>query len=133
MSNAQFWYSLEDMVFAVAMFLTAFGLVAITQFYRYRKNRDLQATIRAAIEKGQELPVEVLEALNQPRKKPEPQKDRDLRRGIVLMAVGLGVGTFGYLIGEEEVVGPLMGIGSIPLLIGLGLTLLWILRTRHEH
>ena len=123
---------LEDIVVPVATLLTAFGIVAIIQYFRYRKNQALQTTILAAVEKGQELPMEALEAISRPRK-PEPKKDQDLRRGVVLIAVGLGIGAFGNLIGDEDSVGPLMGIGSIPLLIGLALTALWIFRTRHDN
>ena len=122
---------LADRLVPITALLTTFGIVAVIQYFRYQRNQALQATIRAAIEKGQELPMEALEAISQP-KKPEPKKDQDLRRGVVLIAVGLGIGAFGYLIGDEDAFGPMMGIGSIPLLIGLGLTLLWVLRSRHD-
>ena len=54
---------LEDIVVPVATLLTAFGIVAIIQYFRYRKNQALQTTILAAVEKGQELPMEALEAI----------------------------------------------------------------------
>lgn len=119
-------------IIAIALpLLMAFGIVAVVTYYRFRKRREVQETIRIAIEKGQELPTEFLETISSP-KKDQPRKDRDLRRGLVLIAVGLGVGLFGVLVGDDEAVGPLMGIGSIPLLIGLAFTALWLLRTRHD-
>lgn len=120
----------EGILVPIVLFLVIGGTIAASEYFKYRKRRDLQVTIRAAIEKGQELPAEVLETISNP--KTRPKKDHDLRRGIVLTAVGLGIGAFGLLVGDEDAVGPLMGIGSIPLLIGLGLTLLWVLRSRHE-
>lgn len=111
-------------------FLLAGGIVGFVTYFRFRKRREVQETIRIAIEKGQELPTEFLETISSPKE--EPKKDQDLRRGVVLVAVGLGIGAFGFLVGEDDAVGPLMGIGSIPLLIGLALTALWILRTRHN-
>lgn len=120
----------EGILVPIVLFLVIGGTLGVVEYFKYRRRRDLQGTIRAAIEKGQELPAEVLETISNPRKK--PKKDQDLRRGVVLIAVGLGIGAFGYLVGEEDAIGPLMGIGSIPLLIGLGLTLLWIVRTRHD-
>ncbi len=120
----------EGIFVPIVLFLVIGGTIAISEYFKYRKRHDLQDTIRAAIEKGQELPAEVLETISNP--KAQPKRDQDLRRGIVLAATGLGIGAFGYLIGEEDAMGPLMGIGSIPLLIGLGLTLLWFLRSRHE-
>ncbi|MYH33385.1 MAG: hypothetical protein F4013_03100 [Gammaproteobacteria bacterium] len=106
------------------------GTIALITYYRFRRRREVQETIRVAIEKGQELPTEFLETISSPKSR--PKKDQDLRRGVVLIAVGLGIGAFGVLVGEDDAVGPLMGIGSIPLLIGLALTALWILRTRHN-
>lgn len=106
------------------------GTIALITYYRFRRRREVQETIRVAIEKGQELPTEFLETISSPKSR--PKKDQDLRRGVVLVAVGLGIGAFGVLVGEEDAVGPLMGIGSIPFLIGLALTALWILRTRHN-
>ena len=106
------------------------GIIALITYFRFRRRREVQETIRIAIEKGQELPTEFLETISSPKNR--PKKDQDLRRGVVLTAVGLGIGGFGFLVGEADAVGPLMGIGSIPLLIGLALTALWILRTRHN-
>ena len=106
------------------------GTIALITYFRFRRRREVQETIRVVIEKGQELPTEFLETISSP--KDRPKKDQDLRRGVVLTAVGLGIGAFGFLVGEDDAVGPLMGIGSIPLLIGLALTALWILRTRHN-
>ncbi len=99
-------------------------------FFRFKRDRDIQNTLRTALEKGHEVPAELLEQISDP--KAPPKKDQDLRRGVVLVAVGLGIGAFGYLVGEDDAFGPLAGIGSIPLLIGLGLTLLWVLRSRHS-
>ncbi|MDE0679389.1 MAG: DUF6249 domain-containing protein [Gammaproteobacteria bacterium] len=106
------------------------GTIALITYFRFRRRREVQETIRIAIEKGQELPTEFLETISSPKSR--PKKDQDLRRGVVLTAVGLGIGAFGVLVGEDDAVGPLMGIGSIPFLIGLALTALWILRTRHN-
>ena len=114
----------------VGMLLPAL-IIALVFYFVHRGRREVQRTIRAAIEKGQDLPTEFLENINRP--KAQPRKDQDLRRGIILTAVGLGIGAFGFLVGEEDAIGPFMGIGSIPLLIGIGLTILWVVRSRHEN
>ena len=106
------------------------GTIAWITYYRFRRRREVQETIRVAIEKGQELPTEFLETISSP--KDRPKKDQDLRRGVVLIAVGLGIAAFGVLLGDDDSVRPLLSIGSIPFLIGLALTALWILRTRHN-
>ncbi|MCY3605292.1 MAG: DUF6249 domain-containing protein [Gammaproteobacteria bacterium] len=118
--------------FAAVVFI--FGPVIVIPvawfYFKFKKDREIQNTLRTALEKGHEVPAELLEQISDP--KVQPKKDQDLRRGIVLVAVGLGIGAFGYLVGEDDAFGPLAGIGSIPLLIGLGLTLLWVLRSRHD-
>ena len=110
--------------------LLVIGVVALVTYYRFRRRREVQETIRLAIEKGQELPAEFLETISSPKE--QPKKDQDLRRGIVLIAVGVGIAAFGFLVGEENAMRPLLGIGSIPFLIGLAFTALWVLRTRHD-
>ena len=121
----------EGILVPIVLFLVIGGTISVSEYLKYRRRNDLQETIRTAIEKGQELPAEVLETISRP--KPPPRKDQDLRRGVMLIALGVGIGAFGYFIGDDDAMGPLMGIGTIPLLIGLALTVLWILRTRHDN
>ena len=87
------------------------GTIALITYFRFRR-REMQETIRIALEKGPGTAHGVLETISSPKNR--PKKDQDLRRGVVLTAVGLGIGAFGYLVGEDDAVGPLMGIGSIP-------------------
>lgn len=116
---------------AVVLIFGPVIIIPVAWFYfKFKRDREIQNTLRTALEKGHEVPAELLEQISDP--KVQPKKDQDLRRGIVLIAVGLGIGAFGFLVEEDAVVGPLIGIGSIPLLIGLGLTLLWVLRSRHD-
>jgi len=61
-------------------------LVAIVAYARHRNQRLRHETIRLALEKGQPLPPEILDPVD--RRDPAL---RDLRRGLVLVAIGLGV------------------------------------------
>ena len=81
-------------IFSVTLpFVLAGVIVGLVTYYQFRKRREVQETIRLAIEKGQELPTEFLETITRP--KDPPRKDRDLRRGVVLVAVGLGIAALG--------------------------------------
>ena len=116
-------------IFSVTLpFVLAGVIVGLVTYYQFRKRREVQETIRLAIEKGQELPTEFLETITRP--KDPPRKDRDLRRGVVLVAVGLGIAALGYFLSSADAM-DLVGIGAIPFLIGLAFITLWILRTRH--
>jgi hypothetical protein len=50
-----------------------------------------------------------------------PTSLSDIRTGIIWLAVGAGIGAFGFMIGYEEAEAfhPMLGIASIPAVIGL--------------
>lgn len=104
----------------ITMFLSvAFVIVAMFAF-RYRARRDMQQTIRTAIDKGHELTPELIDRLGEPAKKP----GADLRRGIVWLAIGVGFALFGVVLGEEDAVQPLLAVSAFPAVIGIAFLLL---------
>ena len=44
---------------------------------------------------------------------------------MVSVALGLGIGSFGLLLGESDAVRPFIAIGNVPLLVGLAMIGLW--------
>jgi hypothetical protein len=84
--------------------------------------------VRAAIEKGQALTPEFLAGLTEaPRRN---TTNRDLRFGIIAVALGIGIAMFGWIVREEEVQRVLLAIGNVPFLIGLALIALWKFQPR---
>jgi hypothetical protein len=119
---------MEDLIplTAVVMpFVMVIAIVVIPAWLKSRERREMQATLRAAIEKGQPVPPEVIDAITRNVKSP-PTAHGDLRTGLIWLAVGLGLAVFGAVIGyqEEEALHPLLGIAAIPALIGVAFTLL---------
>lgn len=108
-------------------FLMVIAIVAIPAWLKSRERREMQATLRMAIEKGQPVPPEVIDAITRDRKI-APTSHSDLRTGMIWLAVGLGVAAFGAVIGyqEQEALHPLLGIAAIPGLIGLAFIVLSI-------
>ena len=115
-------------------FLAAVILVPI--YLRHRDRTQMQETLRTALEKGQTLPTELVTALqNSVASKTVPTREGDLRRGIVLVAVGLGFCFLGYglwygLMTVDDTAayitgGCTAGFGAIPGLIGLAYLILW--------
>jgi hypothetical protein len=96
-------------------FIALFGCVLATVVFRWRRDRQLHETLRAMIERGTQIPVELLT--------PPRQKNADLRRGAVLVGLGLGGILFGLF--SEHVSGGLWSVGLIPLLVGAGYFLAW--------
>ena len=118
-------------------FIASFFLVPA--YLRYRERDRMHDTLRIAFEKGQPIPPEVIAALQSnvaPRVASTPE--RDLRRAIILIAIGLGFCGLGYalwfgLMSVNEIAAwtsgaSTAGVGAIPGLIGLGYLLLWATR-----
>lgn len=100
-------------------------------YLKSRERRELQETVRAAIDKGQPLPPEMIEAMTRDVSKTLPSRTRDIRRGIIWLAVGVGIAAFSYLsaIGWHdhdagEFFGGTAGIAAIPVTIGLAFLVL---------
>jgi hypothetical protein len=110
----------EEMI-PIVMFLTM-GLVFVVFLYlKFRGKAEAQQTIRLALDKGTELSPEFIKQIGEP----EPPKDRDLRRGMIWIAVGIGFVLLALGINEEDAMGPLMGTASFPILIGIAHLIMW--------
>jgi hypothetical protein len=105
----------------IVLFLAVAATFCVKYYLAYRTRRDLQATVRNALERGQPLTPEILDRLGQPSR----PKNADLRQGVIGIAIGLGIAAFGFALGHEEAVRPLLAIGTVPLLIGLAYLALW--------
>ena len=104
----------------LSMFIGLALVLSLWVWFRYKAKRDLQITIRTAIEKGQGLSPELVENLVNPPVSPQ----RDLRRGVISVGVAVAFALFAVFIGEEDAFGPLMGVSMFPLSIGVGYLLM---------
>lgn len=109
--------------------LTVFGapvlIVGLILYFSFSRSRALHRTVRMMVEKGQPVP----EALLNP---PPAQRQRsDVRRGVVLTMIGVGVTVFLGAASEWE--GGAWTLGLIPLLIGVGYLLVWKLDTKRDN
>lgn len=89
--------------FALAAFIVAAAL-----FARHRNQELRHATIRMALDKGQPIPAELLDA-------PPPRREGDLPRGVKLLSVGVGLSLFLFLI--QNRVWP---VGLVLVALGIG-------------
>ncbi len=109
-----------SMLIPISLFAMIAAIVIVPTWLKSRERREMQATLRAAIDKGQPLPAEIIDAMTK-NVKVAPTSLSDLRAGVIWLAVGLGIAAFGYMVGFEDsdAFQPLVGIGSIPAIIGL--------------
>lgn len=104
------------------VFMTIFGapvfIVAVIMYFTFSRNRLMHKTIRMMVEKGQPVPPALLAP-----PAPAQRQRSDMRRGVVLVMVGLGIMLFFGAVNNWE--GGSWAIGIIPFLIGAGYLLVW--------
>jgi len=106
----------------LAFFLTILLGLTATLVLRYRKHAQLQETLRLMIEKGADIPPELIA--------PPVPPYGDLRRGVVLIGAGLSLAilvglVWGFASGA-------WAVGLIPAFIGAGYLFVWRLSRRAE-
>src|SRR5436305_14310342 len=96
-----------EAVFILAIIFGSIASVIIVPFYlRSQERIRVQETLRAAIEKGQPLPTEVMatmeDAARNVQLRAAPSPARDLRTGIIWLGIGLGFAAMGVAFGYEQ-------------------------------
>jgi len=106
-----------------------FMIIAIVvgpAWLKSRERREMQAVFRAAVEKGQPLPPELIDAMTKDQVRKLPSASRDLRMGVILLALSAGIAaaflTLGYGIDQDAT--HIAGFAAIPGAIGLAFIIL---------
>jgi hypothetical protein len=118
---------MEDILVPLGFFAMVAAIVLVPVWLRSRNKQEMQATVRTAIEKGQALPPELVDAMTKDIKPPkESTAVRDIRAGVILIAVGAGLAVMGLILGQrhDEAFHPLLGAAAIPALIGIAYVVL---------
>lgn len=113
---------MQSVVIVAIIFGTIAALAIVPVYFKSLERQRLQETLRAAIDKGQPLPPEVIEALTSDVKvRPKPSPQRDLRVGIIWVGVAVGIAALGIALSfdEPDATYPLLGVAAFPGFIGL--------------
>jgi hypothetical protein len=126
-------------IFGIFMIIAVVvGPIWIRSYYQEKERAQLHETLRVAYEKGQPPPPELIEKLTSGARIEVGSSggESDLRRAVVLIAVGLGMAGLGLglgygisqasQIGGWIVAGSIAGAGAIPGMIGIAYLLLWL-------
>ena len=111
----------EDTLVPIVLFTVIAVTFCVKYFFAHRNRQDTQNTVRLALERGQPLSPELLDRLGQT---PPPRRN-DLRRGVVGICLGIGLGAFGLVLGQPDAVRPMLAVGLVPLLLGFAYLVLW--------
>ena len=122
---------MEDFIPIIAILVCVGGPIAIflalilgPGYYRDRERARLQETLRKAIDAGQSLPVEVIDAVAK-ASETLPTRTRDFRRAVILLAIAGAFTTMGFIADfysfddHANGAGVLWGIATIPGFVGL--------------
>jgi hypothetical protein len=111
-----------DGVWIPIVMFVMIGLAVVAYFYWNHKNRaDIMATVQKAIDSGSALSAELLMQLGaavNPR-------GRDLRRGVLFLALGIAGLLCSMFFDEPEAVSGIRAGSMFPLLLGGGFLLVW--------
>ena len=119
----------------VMIVLIIFGsfasLFIVPRYFKSIERQKMAETLRLAIEKGQPLPTEVIEAMSSNVRSPglPPSPQRDLRTGIIWLGIGIGFAALGatFSFEEPDFLFPMLGLASFPTFIGLAFVALGLL------
>ena len=110
--------------------LTFFAMIAaivlVPTWLKSREKREMQETVRHAVDKGQPLPVELVEAIAKSSAKPPVTAAKDRRVGVLLLAFAGGIFATFYMMGQQfdEDVAGVAAFAAIPGFIGLAYVIL---------
>jgi hypothetical protein len=115
-----------EILIPLGFFAMIAAIVIVPRYLKSQEKQKLQETLRASIEKGAQLPPEVIEALTSDLK-PPPSPQRDLRGGIVWLSIAAAFVALGLVVSFEEpdALYPLLGVATFPGFIGIALIALY--------
>jgi len=108
---------------AIIMFIGLTVIISLFFWFRYRGRGDMQQTIRAAIDKGQELSPEIIDRLGNPT----TPKHKDLRLALIWLALAAGLALSGFFVPDpsgQAFRGTLAG-AAFPFCIGVAYLIMW--------
>lgn len=134
-------HDFANVVIAAMFWIFVAAIVLVPIYFRHKDRERMHEMLRIAYDKGQPVPPELIEALqSSTRVRAMNTPERDLRRAVVLIAVGLGFALLGYglwygLMSVDDTAayisgGSTAGVGAIPGLIGVAYLILWLFRRK---
>ena len=102
----------------IVMFVSVAAVLIALFWFRWRARDGMQQTIRMALDKGHELTPEIIDRLGHPK----AGKYKDLRLGIIWLAIALGLALTAFAVGSfaAEAFHGTIASAALPFAIGIG-------------
>jgi hypothetical protein len=110
-----------EILIPISFFVCLAAIFIVPRYFKSKEREALQATVRSAIERGQNLSPESIDAITRDLQvaAPAPSAVRDLRAAVVWIAIAIGIGVFGYVVEEGDYLDGFLAFAAIPGLVGL--------------
>jgi hypothetical protein len=112
----------EAIVIPVTMFVSTAVVLIVWLYLKHRGRVESQHTLRMALEKGADLTPDLIKQIGEP----EPDKDRDLRRGMIWMSLAVGLVLIGFAVPEPEALRGLLAGAALPFSIGCAFMIMYV-------
>ena len=122
---------MEEIFIPISFFAMVAAIVIAPKYFRSRDRARLLDTLRVAYDRGQPVPPDLIESLTLAESVKAESPYRDLRSGLILIAVALAFVALGSAIGYfqgEDHAWVIAAVGAFPGFIGLALVALWFAR-----
>ena len=136
------FHEIKEIAIVLIVFGSIFGsitaIIVVPLWLRSRERARMQDTVRTAIQQGQTLPSDVIDAMTHGMTrgmKPMPSRQRDFRRAVILLAIAGAIGSWGLL---DQLNDGWMhssdwyGLAAVPLFIGLAFLVLGFLNGKRD-
>ena len=123
---------MEGVLVPIGLFAMIAAIVIAPLYFRSQERQKMAETLRAAIERGESLPPDIMTSFAAVSKQPASPA-RDLRTGIIWLSVAIGMAAFGILLGfeEPEATFPLIACAAFPGFIGLAFIVLGLINRKN--
>ena len=109
------------------------AIVIAPRYFRSQERQKMADLMRAAIERGQPVPPEVIEAMSSNvradggARAPRPSAARDLRTGLIWLGIAVGFASLGVAVSFEDAdaLYPMLGVAAFPGFIGVAFIIMW--------
>lgn len=112
---------MSDAFIPVILFVCVAVVAIAFMVFSHRNKIALLTTIEKSIDTGAPLTAEMLERISYN----QSPRVKDLRRGVVLVALGLAGVMAGILVGDTDARTPFMMLSMLPLFMGAGFLVVW--------